>query len=422
MVVGQAMARVLVFSTLYPNAAQPNHGVFVENRLLHTLALGGVQATAVAPVPWFPSADPRFGRYAVFARVPRHEVRNGLQVWHPRYPVVPKIGSRWTPAFLHQAALRTARRLLARGEVFDLIDAHYFYPDGVAAARLGRSLGLPLVITGRGTDLTLIPEDPVSRAQILWAAREASVSLTVCEDLRRKLVGLGAPEDRTMTLRNGVDLDRFSPGDRQAARTALGVGGFVILSVGALISRKCHELTLQALQRLPDASLLIAGEGPLLAQLQALAGTLGVADRVRFLGGVPHAELPRLYRAADVSVLASDREGWANVLLESMACGAPVVATDVNGAAEIVRARAAGLLVRTRSGEALARAVRDLRADPPSRQATRRYAEDFGWPQVAAANRALFQAVAAAGFEHRHSVEIVRSAQRHLAAVLERAV
>lgn len=416
------MARVLVFSTLYPNAVQPNHGVFVENRLLHTLALGGVQATVIAPVPWFPSDDPRFGRYAVFAKVPRHEVRNGLQVWHPRYPVVPKIGSRWTPAFLHQAALRTARRLLARGEVFDLIDAHYFYPDGVAAARLGGSLGLPLVITGRGTDLTLIPQDPVARAQILWAAREASANLTVCEDLQRKLVGMGAPEDRTMTLRNGVDLDRFSPGDRAAARTALGVGGFVILSVGSLIPRKGHELTLQALQRLPDCSLLIAGEGPLLAQLQALASTLGVADRVRFLGGVPHADLPRLYRAADLSVLASDREGWANVLLESMACGAPVVATDVNGAAEIVRSRAAGLLVRTRTAEALARAVRDLRDDLPSRAATRRYAEDFGWSQVAQANRALFQAVTEAGFTHRHSVDIVRSAQRHLAAVLERAV
>ena len=416
------MARVLVFSTLYPNAVQPNHGVFVENRLLHTLALGGVQATVVAPVPWFPSDHPRFGAYAAFARVPAHEVRNGLQVWHPRYLVIPKVGSRWTPAFLHHAALRTVRRLQADGEVFDLIDAHYFYPDGVAAARLGRTLGLPLVITGRGTDLTLIPRDRAARAQIVWAAREASASLAVCEDLRRRLIGVGAPEDRTMTLRNGVDLDRFSPGDRAAARAALGVDGFVILSVGSLIPRKGHDLTLQALQRMPDCRLLIAGEGPLRAQLEALARTLGVADRVRFLGGVPHAELPGLYRAADISVLASEREGWANVLLESMACGTPVAATDVNGAAEIICSPAAGRLVGPRTVEALMLAIGELRGDPPNRQATRRYAEDFGWPQVAAVNRALFQAVADAGFDRRHSAEIVRSAQRHLAAALERAV
>lgn len=415
------MVRVLVVSTLFPNTAQPNHGIFVENRLRHTLALGGIQATVLAPIPYFPSAHPMFGRYAVYAQAPRREMRGDVEVLHPRYLVVPKIGARWTPALLYAALLREARRLLARGERFDLIDAHYFYPDGVAAARLARALRLPLLVTGRGSDLTQIPRDPVARDQIVWAARQASADIAVCEDLRRRLVGLGAPEARTLTLRNGVDLERFSPGDREAARVALKLRGLVLLSVGSLIPRKGHELTLRALQDWPDCTLLIAGEGPLMGELQALAEQLGVARQVRFLGGVPHAHLPRLYRAADVSILASEREGWANVLLESMACGTPVIATAVNGAAEVVCGPDAGLLVRRRTPEALSAALLEFLRRPPSRQAVRRYAEAFGWEAVARANRALFEEAASRGYAGRHSDEIVRVAQRHLAAPMERA-
>jgi glycosyltransferase involved in cell wall biosynthesis len=220
-------------------------------------------------------------------------------------------------------------------------------------------------------------------------------------------------------LRNGVDLQRFTPVDRDAARVALGVEGFVLLSVGSLIARKGHDLTIEALTRHPDCTLLIAGQGPMRGELEALAHRQGVADRVRFLGEIPHADLSTVYSAADVMVLASSREGWANVLLESMACGTPVLATDVNGAREIVRSPAAGLLVRNRNAAALAGVLEKQRAAMPTREATRRYAEGFGWDEIAEANRALLTAVAAAGFEHRRSVESVRAVRRHLAASLE---
>ena len=392
------MARILVFSTLYPNAAQPNHGVFVENRLLHTLALGGAEATVLAPVPYFPSRHPRFGRYAAYARAPRHEVRNGLEIWRPRYLVAPKIGSAWTPQTLYRAALKQVRALQAAGQSFDVIDAHYFYPDGVAAAHLSKALRLPLVITGRGSDLTVIPEQARARAQILWAAHRADALVTVCEDLRRRLVALGAPEARTLVLRNGVDLERFTPGDREGARAALGVSGFALLSVGSLIPRKGHDLTLRMLSLYPDCTLTIVGSGPLRGELEALAARLAVADRVRFLGEVPHADLPAIYAAADLMVLASSHEGWANVLLESMACGTPVLATDVNGAAELVRAPAAGRLAADRTVDCLARTFEALRGDLPAREATRRYAEGFSWRQTAEANLALLNAVARHGY------------------------
>jgi glycosyltransferase involved in cell wall biosynthesis len=264
------VARVLTLSTLFPNAAQPNHGVFVENRLKETLALGGIEATVVAPVPYFPFAHRIFGRYAAFARAPLREVRQGVDIWHPRYAVLPKC-AQFTPASLYRCALASVRALQAEGQRFDVIDAHYFYPDGVAAARLADTLKLPLVITGRGTDLTLIPQAAGPRAQIRWAAWQASALVTVCDDLRRRLVELGAPEQRILVLRNGVDLRLFTPGDREAARAAWGLNGFTWLSVGSLIARKGHDLAIEALTHCPDCTLVIAGDGPLRPSLEALA-------------------------------------------------------------------------------------------------------------------------------------------------------
>jgi glycosyltransferase involved in cell wall biosynthesis len=408
------MTRVLVFSTLFPNAAQPNHGVFVENRLRETVALGGLSATVLAPVPFFPITHRAFRRYALFARVPRAEVRHGIEVLHPRYPALPMLGSWLAPTALFRAGLDAVRRLQSRGRSFDVIDAHYFYPDGVAAARLGQALRIPVVITGRGTDLTLIPSSAGPRRAIRWAAREASVGVAVCEDLRRRLVELGAPAERTLVLRNGVDLEVFRPGDRQGARASLGCDGFTLVSVGSLIERKGHHLVIETLCKQAGWRLLIAGSGPLRGDLEAFARRVKVADRVRFLGEVPHRSLPTLYTAADVMVLASSREGWANVLLEAMACGTPVAATEVNGTREVVATPAAGRLIAERSAAAIAQAVRSIEASPPRRSETRRYAEQFGWDEIAQANRALLTAAGAAGYDGRHDPRIVIAASQVL--------
>jgi glycosyltransferase involved in cell wall biosynthesis len=405
------LLRVLVFSTLYPNAAQPNHGIFVENRLRHTLAQGGIEATVLAPVPYFPFAGPSFGRYGVYARVPRREIRHGLEIHHPRYPVIPRIGARFTPGFLYRAARRALREIGGDGaQPFDLIDAHYFYPDGVAAARLARELEIPLLITGRGTDLTLIPQSAPERAQIQWASKQASGLITVCEDLRHKLIDLGEAPSRIVSLRNGVDLARFSPGDRAGSRARLGLSGFTLLSVGSLIPRKGHELIIEALRDIPDAGLMIAGSGPMRAELERVAQEKGVAGRVRFLGEIAHDDLTDAYRAADMFVLASSREGWANVLLEAMACGTPVVATNVNGTPEVIQDSALGQLVEERTPAALARAIAALRLRAPDRNAVRAYAEQFSWEATARANKALFLAAARYGFSDRFNSAIVASA------------
>ncbi len=390
---GPAM-KILTLTMLYPNPAQPSFGVFVENRLRHLVASGQVESRVVAPVPWFPFSHSRFGLYGKLAQVPAVEQRHGLTIRHPRFVTIPKIGADITPLMLY-GALRGPLRRLHTAERFDLIDAHYFYPDGVAAVLLARDLGLPVVITGRGTDLNLLPAYPLRRRQIRWAARAADGIITVCAALAEPLVELGIARSKVTVLRNGVDLAAFKPLPRAGLRAELGLDGPTLLSVGWLIPRKGHNIAIEALRSLPGVTLLIAGSGPERDSLMALAARCGVAGRVRFLGHVAHDQLSRLYSAADALVLASDREGWANVLLEAMACGTPVVASDVWGTAEAVTCREAGRLFSPLTAEALARAAASLLAHPPERVETRAYAEKFSWDDTTQGQIALFSRILA---------------------------
>jgi teichuronic acid biosynthesis glycosyltransferase TuaC len=391
--------KVLTFSSLYPNAARPAHGVFVETRLRQLVASGQIQSTVVAPVPWFPSTHPGFGEYAAQARAPRAEIRNGIEVLHPRFPVLPKIGMTLAPLLLYRAVLPVFQRL-RRERRFDLIDAHYFYPDGVAAALLGRRLGVPVVITARGTDVTLIPRYRLPRAMIRLAARSAAAIITVSRSLKEELARLGVPPERITVLRNGVDLERFGTTERETTRTRLGLRNTTLLSVGHLIARKAHHLAVGALALLPEVELVIIGDGPELGALRGLAQRIGVAHRVRFLPAMSQEALCPYYGAADALVLASSREGWANVLLESMACGTPVVASDVGGASELVTTQAAGVLFKERTAERLAEAVRALLSAYPDRRATRRHAEKFSWAATTRGQIDLFRALIPSRVSH----------------------
>ncbi len=385
-----ARIRVLVFSTLYPNAIHPTHGVFVENRLRALLSGGGVEARVLAPVPWFPLTSSAFGRYAAFARVPRREIRFDVAVEHPRFVVVPKIGTTLTPFTLYAAAAAAVRRLLRAGFDFELIDAHYFYPDGVAAVMLARRFGKRVTITARGTDINLIAQSGIPRRWVRWAAERADGLICVSHALKERLSTLGIDPARIRVMRNGVDTALFRPRDRDGSRARLGLEPPVLLAVGSLIPLKGQELMIQALHGVPEATLVLVGSGPEETALKRLAEREGLGRRVRFLGEVRHQELPPIYGAADLLILASSREGWPNVLLEAMACGTPVVAVRVGGTPEIVAAPEAGMLVDERSTEALTHAIRRILANPPDRRAVRAYAERFDWRETTEAQVRLF--------------------------------
>jgi len=384
--------RLLTFSTLYPNGAAPNHGIFVETRLRHLVLHQTATSTVLAPVPFFPLRASFFGTWSRHARAPRREERFGLTVHHPRYLVIPRLGMSAAPFLLYQAAARALRHLLAQGQAFDAIDAHYLYPDGVAAVWLGRRFGLPVILTARGSDVTSYPDHPVPRRLITRAIAEADALIAVSESLKCRLIELGAEPDRVTVLRNGVDSAFFRPLPRPEARAKLGLVRPAIVSVGHLIERKGHHRVIAAMPSLPDLDLLIVGEGPERARLAALAARLKLGGRVRFVGAVPQSDLAPYYSAAEALILASSREGWANVLLEAMACGTPVVASNVWGNPEVVQAREAGLITPANTPEAIASAVQDLLGAPPARAATRAYAERFGWEATSAGQIKVFRA------------------------------
>ncbi|MEO5365758.1 MAG: glycosyltransferase family 4 protein [Magnetococcus sp. WYHC-3] len=393
-----ALLRILTFSSLFPDPERPEHGIFVRRRLEALLAEGGVHARVMAPVPWFFSTHPRFGGYARMARAPRRELltlpgdAGVLEILRPRYLVIPKAGMSAAPLLLAAACLPALLRMHRRTPI-DLIDAHYFYPDGVAAVLLARRLGVPVVITARGTDLNLIPQYTLPRLWIRWAAAHADGLVTVCAALKDALTALGPPPERITVLRNGVDLSRFTLLDRPALRARWGLTRPTLLSVGHLILRKGHDIIIRALAHLPHWDLLVVGDGPQRAGLEHLARSLYAPHRVRFLGRLPPDDLPALYNAADVLALGSSREGWANVLLEAMACGTPVVATDVWGTREVVASPWAGALWPERSEMGLCRALAEVTPRLPCREQTRRYAEGFSWADTSRGQRELFHSI-----------------------------
>lgn len=388
--------RTLLFSTLYPSAARPIHGVFVETRLRELLQTGQVETKVVAPVPWFPFKGKKFGVYGKYAETPNFEHRNSIEVFHPRYLLPPKVGMNIAPYSLARSALPVIRKIIREGFDFDLIDAHYYYPDGVAAGIIAHALGKPFVVTARGSDLNLIAQYPKPRRLILETAKQAKASIGVSSGLMQVLSSLGAEASKLRIMRNGVDLERFQPIEQAKARDRLGLPNDcrILLSVGNLIELKGHDIAIKALAKLNNNErLVLVGHGPERSALQELADKHQLSERVMFAGQVPNEELAYWYSAADALLLCSSREGWANVLLESMACGTPVIATNIPGTNEVIRHNAVGRLMSRRDDEALLAAYADLFSKPIDRIAIREYAEQFGWDVTTQAQIELFQEI-----------------------------
>lgn len=353
--------RVLSIATLFPDVSRPNFGLFVEKSLRALAAQPGIELTIVAPVGLPPFPLSLHKRYRALRDIPRAESRNGLTVLRPRFTLIPRIGVRFNPAEVARAVMAAIR-----GRAFDVVDAQFFYPDGPAAMRVADALDLPFSAKARGADISHFGHDPATAPQLLAAAGQAKGLLAVSEAMRRDMAGIGIDPRKVAVHYTGIDTARFSPGDRTAARAALGMGArAAILTVGALIARKGQALVLEALPALPDVHYWLAGAGEAEGRYRALAQRLGVEARVHFMGPVANADLPMLYRAADAVVMPSVSEGLANAWVEALACGTPIVISDAGGAAELVTSPVAGRIVE-RTPEAIAEAVRAILAAPPS--------------------------------------------------------
>lgn len=393
------MKHVLALSTLYPNPVAPRFGTFVARSLEALAKRGDWRVTVVNPVGLPPVA---LGRYRPLADLPEESIEGGIAVHRPRFTLIPRIGARRNAAAIARAVLPLARRIHA-GTPIDVVDAQFFFPDGPAAAQIARGLeGLPLSIKARGSDINFWGEQDFARRQMLDAARSATGLLAVSRDLAGQMAAMGMEADKITVHYTGLDRDRFRPLEHTQLRAQLGRElGFalpdnapLLVCVGALIERKGQGIAIAALGDVPGARLVLVGKGEDEARLRALAASQGVADRVFFAGSVDHDLMPLILSAADAMVLPTVSEGLANAWVEALACGTPVVTSDVGGAREIITCETAGRLVARDAG-AVAAGINAVLNNPPPREAVAALTERFSWDANAAALAAHYEALLA---------------------------
>ena len=394
----QAGPHIVVFSTLFPSAAQPQAGVFIRERMFRVGA--ELPLTVVAPVPWFPFQSLlRLVRPHFRPDVPRIEIQQGVTVLHPRFLSVPGLFKNLDGLLMALGARGTLARLRREGRL-DVLDAHFGYPDGYAASLLARWLKVPFTVTLRGTE-TRHARTPGLRERLRAALERADRVFSVSTSLAELAAGLGIARDKLQVVGNGVDTRKFHPVDRAEARRALGIAedAKVLISVGGLTERKGFHRVIELLpalrRELPDLMFLIIGgasaEGDWGPQLRQQVSERGLADCVRFLGTMPPDALKQPLSAADVFVLATRNEGWANVFLEAMACRLPVVTTDVGGNREVVCRDTLGTVVPFGDASALQAALSSALARDWDRDAILAYARENEWDGRVSALVAAFR-------------------------------
>jgi glycosyltransferase involved in cell wall biosynthesis len=391
---------VVVLSSLFPSAVQPGAGLFIRERMFRVGRR--LPVAVVAPSPWFPlqgllrRLKPGFRPGA-----PPREAQQGNDVWFPRFLSLPGVLKRLDGWFMALGAWPRLKALQRAGRLH-VLDAHFGYPDGFAATLLGRWLKLPVTITMRGTE-SRHAQDPALRPLLTRALQRADRVFAVSDSLRQVALGLGVPPERVRVVGNGVDLERFTPVDRTQARAALGLpeSAPVLVSVGGLCERKGFHRVIACLPALhaqgTPAHLLVVGgpspEGDMTAELQAQVQALGLSQHVHFTGPVPPSDLHRVLSAADVFVLATRNEGWANVFLEAMACGLPVITTAVGGNAEVVCRPELGTLVPFGDAAALTAAMQAALGHAWDPVVIRQYAQANTWDRRVDVLEAEFRAL-----------------------------
>lgn len=304
------------------------------------------------------------------------------------------------------AMLRQTRRVPP-----DLVHAHWVLPNGPVAALAAARRGVPLVVSLHGSDIYLPERHRWLRGLAGWTLRRAAVITACSGDLARRSIALGAPEERVRVIPYGADRETFRPADpveRQRVRAAWGLaeGEVLLLAVGRLVRKKGFEHLLRAMPQVIEEAgpvrLLLVGQGDLYDELQALARALGVQEAVQMPGAIERDRLPAIFRSADLLVVPSvhdeqgNVDGLPNVLLEGMASGVAIVASDVAGIPQVIVPEQTGLLVPEKDEAALAAAIVRLLRDHQTRQrlgrqARQRVEQELNWPAVAASFAAVYE-------------------------------
>jgi teichuronic acid biosynthesis glycosyltransferase TuaC len=390
--------RVLTFTSLFPNSTQQNLGVFVYQRMAAFAARGGNSVEVIAPVPHFPIVLGG-GRWGKLKGIPGQEKIGSITVHHPRYALMPAVSMPIHAWLMYTGSLELAKKL-HRENPYDCVDAHFVYPDGKAGLLIGQVLGIPTIVSARGSDIHRFTQLLLIRPQIRKTLRAAAGRVAVSEALRTVMVEVAGANCEVCVIGNGVDAKRFFPVEGRAARKELALPqeGRIVVAVAALVPVKGQELLLcafaQIVRKFPDLQLYLIGEGTSRRRLEQLAETLGLRERVHLPGSCPNERLRYWYSAADLSCLASSREGWPNVLLESLACGTPVVATRVWGIPEVLSSPEYGILVE-QTEDSLAFGIETALTRSWNRDALVTYARSREWSVVAREVEGYFKKVVA---------------------------
>jgi glycosyltransferase involved in cell wall biosynthesis len=392
-----AEAGIVVYSSLFPSQAQPNAGLFIRERMFRVAP--PERLLVVSPQPWFPLQS-LIRRIAPGYRAggTGSEIQSGVQVLFPRFLSIPGVLRRFDGLSMAVCTLPLMRKLRDQGRI-GLIDAHFAYPCGYAATWLGRWLDLPVSVTLRGTEVRQLADRSL-RPRVVAAVMRATRVFSVSDSLRKLLATFGIDPKRIHVIGNGVDLTRFRALPRAEARAKMALPPDVpiLVSVGGLVPRKGFHRVIDLLpaliHRYPDLRYLVVGgpspEGDMSDALRKQVHALGLEKHVVFAGPLPPDELHLPLSAADVFVLSTANEGWANVFLEAMACGLPVVTTDVGGNAEVVNSPQLGRVVPFDDPMALQQAIEEALTVDWDRERIVAYARSNNWDRRVKALRSHF--------------------------------
>ena len=342
---------ILVYTNLFPDSVRPNHGIFTLKRMGILNNSGDCRIKVVAPVPYCPPWPFLGKKWYQYSQIKKREEIEGIEVYHPRYLLFPKISMLLHGLLMFLGSYFTVRKIY-REFVFDIIDAHFIYPDGFAAMLLSKTMKKPLSVSALGSDIHEFTKYRIIRDMIYLTLKNADVVISVCQALKSDIIKMGIQDSKIHVIPSGVDINRFYPIDKNNARTKLGLpkNGNIILSVGSLIPLKGFQTIIAALPNIlkkhPETYLYIIGKGQYKKDLINLIDQFDLKNHVVLVGQRPNHELPFWYNAADIFCLASFREGWPNVVMEAIACGTPVVATKVFGIPEIINSSDLGILVK----------------------------------------------------------------------------
>lgn len=353
--------KILTITSVFPNSKQPCLGVFIRERMFN--AAKHCELKVIAPVPWFPFACYLKKNYRPL--VDYKEIQDSIEVYHPKFFSIPYFCKFLDGMFFFLSCIITVINL-KKNFKFDIIDSHFAYPDGFGAVLLGKLFRIPVTITIRGTIKKLL-NYPLIKFQIIYALKNAVKIFAVCNDLKSVAVSLGVSNNKVEVIPNGIDIEKFKPIDKLTARKELGIAADkkILISVGGLVERKGFHRVLSVLpqvkQAIPDIMYVMVGgpsvEGNYGPVLMRMVKELSLRDYVMFAGQQLHDNLYKWFSASDIFCLATSNEGWANVFLEAMACGLPVVTTRVGGNEEVVSSDDYGMLFELEDKDGMAHAI-----------------------------------------------------------------